>query len=459
MSYLQHCFSGGKTGKFAFSVLSPLVVIAAFTSLPCHGQDAPAPLYAQPVQWVVGPAQANLGDIAEIKVPAGFKFTDAQGAAGILSRAQKNVLGVLTPEAGGWLVVFEYSDIGHVKDPDKQVLEAESILKTVRAQVERQVDNSLRQGKAPITGLAWAMQPIYNAESHVLEWAIAADSGPGSAANINHTVRMLGRHGVLDAIAVFPGSSGLAAIPLNDLVKTIAFKSGESYADYQEGDKVCPLGLAQLIASDTAANPTGNAPSRSVASSPMFWAGLLGAGTGVAIVWVLLSNKSRRHKTRLATSRSVESASHATVAGSTGNGSNHPEPTLKTKPVNNNGNGNRRGSRRRKSVDYTRYFMDLRSSVSDHSVYLETDVPNGYQIEPVSADVQAVPATNGAPHAEKAAHANAEMIAHQRNLIEEQQRLIHEQTKLIEEKSRLVAEKNQLLARQAELLDERLLPS
>lgn len=472
MSYLKRSCSGGKSSKFLFRALSSLAAITAFLCVPCRGDDLTTPNLPQSVDSVVGPGQASLGSIADLQVPAGFKFMDAQAARSRWPQLlHKDALGVLTPEAGDWVVVFEYAEIGHVKEADKQLLDPAAILARVRTQVERQSDNSLRPGKTPVTGLAWALEPTYHADGHSLEWAIAADGGPGSVTNVNHTIRLLGRHGALDVVAVLTGSAELASVPLPELVKSITFKNGESYGDYRAGDPLCSLGLAQLIANDESSQAAGSGSEHSLAGSWVFWVGLV-CGSGAVVVCVMFLRASRRHKKRapaIAHDPAPAAVPVTATASPSANGSNHavvsaPGSPPAGQPVKSQHRGHR-GSRRRKSVDYTRYFMDLRSAVSDHSVYMDTDAGNEYPDEYSVQEAEAAPPTSPAPQAEKTTHttasasANAEMIAHQKNLIEEQQRLIHEQTKLIEEKTKLVAEKNQLLARQAELIDERLLPS
>jgi hypothetical protein len=203
----------------------------------------------------------------------------------------------------------------------------------------------------------------------------------------------------------------------------------------------------------------------------VLWAGLivLGCGGVVASLVVMFGRKHRRkaagvkwHVARPAATTESAPASGSEVIGSTREniGSREAEAGAKPAAAPKSNGRHRHGTRRRKTVDYTRFFMDLRSTVSDNSAYMEPEIPAGYSLQPDAMAWPEMPAPAArAPSLSAAASANSEMIAQQKHLIEEQQRLIQEQTKLIEEKTRLLAEKSALLARQAELIDERLLPS
>src|SRR5438876_8123660 len=58
-----------------------LPCLAALLSLP---QSEPIG-----IAWVAGPASANLGTYADLKVPAGYSYTDANGARAFLEAMHK----------------------------------------------------------------------------------------------------------------------------------------------------------------------------------------------------------------------------------------------------------------------------------------------------------------------------------------------------------------------------------
>ena len=200
------------------------------------------------VEWTSGPADASLGTLADIKIPKGYRFTDSTGAGALLARMNNPVpqglVGIMAPESGQWWVVLTYKDIGYVKDAEKGEIDAAAILKTISDRANRQNEDRTIHGLPLITSVDWALAPAFDAKTHAVEWAVRAKTQ--SAEVVNHTMRLLGRQGMLDATAVAPYQAQAAAdlVPLKDLVKNISFKQGQRYADYQAGDKVSDIGLA-----------------------------------------------------------------------------------------------------------------------------------------------------------------------------------------------------------------------
>jgi len=193
---------------------------------------------------------------------------------------------------------------------------------------------------------------------------------------------------------------------------------------------------------------------------------VLGFG-GVAISSVMLLRKRQRKARRSPQSirqpmaGSVNPSTELATSPSTANGSaNGSTPGSKsTANSKSSGHHHHRGTRRRKSVDYTRFFTDLRSKVSDHSSYVEPELVGGFNLAPEFTPFSEPAITRSATVGAPEASTNAAVIAQQRLVIEEQKRLIQEQNKLIEEKKKLLAEKAAQLARQSELVGEPLLPS
>lgn len=230
-------------------------------------------------------------------------------------------------------------------------------------------------------------------------------------------------------------------------------------------DLDAPRDTAQ--ATQAASKATGASASGSQFTGKMAWAlgGVLGIAGVAGVTMLLRRGRGRKSKTREHAERRLPAKpeqSQAPVA---------PNGTAAASPVNGHStNGSthakaRNGSnhvvqgagRRRRTVDYTRYFMALRSAVSDHSAHLETESVAAPQ------DLVTWPGQAAHTHGQNGSHngngLHAEVIVQQRLIIEEQQRLIREQMHLIEEKSKLLKEKTELIARQSQLLDEHLVQS
>src|SRR5262245_51737208 len=77
------------------------------------------------LNWIKGPAQAPLGGVAQIQVPEGYTFLDGKGTRAMFKAfgepTSGRELGLISPtnRESRWSVVFEFSDIGYVKDDDK----------------------------------------------------------------------------------------------------------------------------------------------------------------------------------------------------------------------------------------------------------------------------------------------------------------------------------------------------
>ena len=88
------------------------------------------------LNWEEGPTTAELGKMATIEVPEGFQFVGKPGASKFMELLQNpsdgDELGVLLNVEDGWFVVFDFSDMGYVKDDDKDDLDAKAILESIK---------------------------------------------------------------------------------------------------------------------------------------------------------------------------------------------------------------------------------------------------------------------------------------------------------------------------------------
>lgn len=206
--------------------------------------------------WVKGPGKAIIGDIAEIQVPEGHMFTGPKGAQELLrafgNPTSGDELGFLAPTSMVWSVIFEWSGIGYVKDDEKDKLDADAILKSIREQTAAGNEWRRGQGQPELNVVGWEIPPRYNAETHNLEWAIRAESEGNPV--LNYNVRLLGRKGVMSATLLVDPDQLTATLPMYEaLLKDYTFREGHRYAEYRAGDKVAQYGLAALILGGAAA--------------------------------------------------------------------------------------------------------------------------------------------------------------------------------------------------------------
>lgn len=205
-----------------------------------------------------GPFQANIRGVANLNVPKGYRFVPQENIKKFNEVLQEltgeGECGAIYPEKFGpgefWYILFSYSDIGYVKDEDKDKLEANELLKTLReGQVE--ANKELKKlGQPARTLRGWEKAPFYDNETHNLTWAIqvGVDGQPGYGVNYNS--RILGRGGVMEANLVTGPDKLAEQVPIYNQILTQNYKyiEGQKYSDWKSGDKVAEVGLIALIA-------------------------------------------------------------------------------------------------------------------------------------------------------------------------------------------------------------------
>lgn len=222
------------------------------------GGGAPAPKAKWPpsvpgVTWTSGPSSCNMRDLAEVKIPQGWTYTDADGTRTML-RAMGNLTG--TTEAGSvfpgsdrWFAVFEFDACGYVKDDEKSNLDADEIFET-RLTANKE-GNTVRKsrGLPALELVGWHTKPHYDETTHNLEWCLRLKAEGSQEEDLNYEVRLLGRTGVMNVTLVCGPSELDAALPeFRQLLADYSFSSGKDYGSWRSGDKVAEYGLGALAA-------------------------------------------------------------------------------------------------------------------------------------------------------------------------------------------------------------------
>lgn len=212
------------------------------------------------IEWTPGPATVELGDeLAQIELPEGFLFADAQVAQTVLSmmgnRVFGNEVGMVVPAAEGqdWFLVFEWEEVGYVKDDEKDSIDADALLESLQESTLAGNEWRKENGVPSMTMTGWAEPPHYDEKTHNLVWATQLDSEDGSR-TVNHNVRLLGRRGIMSVTLV--ESTELyaqAKAPAEQVLKAFSFKTGSTYSEWKSGDKVAEYGLTALVAAGAGA--------------------------------------------------------------------------------------------------------------------------------------------------------------------------------------------------------------
>jgi uncharacterized membrane-anchored protein len=243
-------------------LLQNLILFGSVLALqaPCGAQNK-----NNPIDWQDGPTVGRLGDIAQISVPRGYRFTGKTGTQKLLELTQNpsngDELGALIPVLGKdddvWFVVFEFDDSGYVRDTEKDSLDAGAILESIKKATEESNKVRAQKGWPAFRVVGWSQKPFYDARTHNLTWAIlGASQEPGKSEEqaLNYSVRLLGRRGIMKAdLVLSPGQVTKVVPQFDTLIDAFSFEPGQTYTDWRSGDKVAKYGLTALIVGGAAA--------------------------------------------------------------------------------------------------------------------------------------------------------------------------------------------------------------
>jgi len=252
------------TNKLSLLVLSTLFLStqAAHAAKHAKPQAEPADEEAQgkeeggdnaflkSMSWTLAGQKAKIGNLAEITVPEGTRFTGSEGTRKMLEAMQNptngSELGLLTPDDLDWFVIFEFEDIGYVKDADKEKLDADDMLKSLREGNEAGNEERKKRGWATINLTGWHTPPFYNKDTNNLEWCIKGESEGHDI--VNYNTRILGRGGVMSAnLLVAPAKLDATLPAVKTILKGFTYLEGQKYSEWKSGDKIAKYGLSALV--------------------------------------------------------------------------------------------------------------------------------------------------------------------------------------------------------------------
>lgn len=232
-------------------------------SLAQTSQNAPPPV----IPWEDGPTVGRLGNIAQITVPQGYRFTGQSGAIKLLELTQNpssgHELGALVPDSKDdkqdvWFVIFEFNETGYVKDDEKDKLDAAAILKSLQEGTEESNKVRKERGWQLFHVAGWNKPPFYNPRTNNLTWAIrgVADAmgNQPQGESINYSLRILGRRGTMNVDLVLSPHQVSAVVPeFENLMTGFSYVEGQKYAEFRAGDKIAEYGLTALVVGGAAA--------------------------------------------------------------------------------------------------------------------------------------------------------------------------------------------------------------
>ncbi len=238
-----------------------LVILLCGIALPLshageHPERSPLQQAFEQANWLPGPTVAKLESHAELAVPKGFAAVNAEDAKRIMEGMQnpntRAVVGAVFPANADWFVLFQWEDIGYVKDDEKGSLDPDAMLESIKKGTATANEERRKRGWAVMNIIGWEMKPRYDETTHNLTWAIQGESEGHPV--INYNTRLLGRYGVMRVTLVGSPDEMPTALPqFQTLLSGYSFAKGKRYAEWTQGDKVAAVGLTALVTGGAAA--------------------------------------------------------------------------------------------------------------------------------------------------------------------------------------------------------------
>lgn len=214
----------------------------------------------QSIVWQEGPCTAKMRNIAQVNVPKGFKFTDETGTGTIMDLT-KNLrqpadLGTLCPShynpfilQDDWFLVYSWSEVGYVKDDDKNSLNGDAIMQELRNGQAQANPQLAARGYPQLELVGWKQTPFYDPQTNTVSWAThIREIGRVGSDNVNYNSRLLGRGGYVSANLVIAPHLLDGELPkYKEILKATTFQPGQKYSEWRSGDKVAGYGLAALV--------------------------------------------------------------------------------------------------------------------------------------------------------------------------------------------------------------------
>jgi len=242
------------------------------------------------VNFTKGPSTGELGKTARVKVPEGYVFADGKDTRILMESMQNPTtnkeLGFVAPADEGWYIVFEFDPVGYVKDDEKDSLDANALLASIKEGTAHGNTERIRRGWPTLSIIGWETPPRYNEETHNLEWAVKLESE--GQTGVNHNTRLLGRGGVMEVTLVVAPDRLAETLPkVKTLLSGFEFAEGEKYNQFRPGDKMAAYGLTGLIAGG------GVAVAAKAGLFKWIWKGLVAAAVGIAALFKRLFSREK----------------------------------------------------------------------------------------------------------------------------------------------------------------------
>jgi uncharacterized membrane-anchored protein len=198
--------------------------------------------------------------IAEIKVPAGYKYLNAADSRKLMTLwgnpDDASTLGLLfkkdenPAEGTSYVIELSYSAEGYVEDDDAEDIDYEELLTQLKQETLDANPGRKQEGYPEATLIGWAATPFYDDVNKKLHWAKELKFEGHDVNTLNYNIRILGRNGYLQLNAI----GDVAILPavnkdLSSILSSVNFKPGHKYEDFDDDiDEIAAVGIGGLIA-------------------------------------------------------------------------------------------------------------------------------------------------------------------------------------------------------------------
>ncbi|BBI34643.1 DUF2167 domain-containing protein [Cohnella abietis] len=206
-----------------------------------------------PYNAVVGSGQTvSIGAIADLTLDPSMAYLDAENTRKFLDDngniSSDSDIGAVYPMDSNWIVYFQYFDDGHIKDDEKDNIDADALLESYKKGTENQ-NSKLENPTYHLFVEGWERAPDYDEVQRALTWTLRMHTSNNEPL-LNQNVRILTREGNMSVILVTdPGHLQEDAASMKQLVlDKLNIKPGQRYEDFNEStDKKASYGLTGLI--------------------------------------------------------------------------------------------------------------------------------------------------------------------------------------------------------------------
>ncbi|MBL8841090.1 MAG: DUF2167 domain-containing protein [Planctomycetes bacterium] len=248
--------------------------------------------------WQEGPTVGKLRDLATVRVPAGSRFVEGDGARKLLEHwgnlTDGGELGLveMADEESEWQVLFEWADVGKVEDDEE--LDAEALFDQMKESEGPANEARKARGFEPLELVRFTTPPHYDSVTHNLEWGLLVRSPSGES--INYQVKLLGRYGFMSAtLLCAPEVVERVLPPFKELLSGFGWVEGKSYSEWKQGDPIAEFGITGLVVGGAAAAAWKFGLLGKLAKFGKFIAVAVLAGIGA--IWKRISGRGKQQPT------------------------------------------------------------------------------------------------------------------------------------------------------------------